>query len=357
MDVLIVGGSGFLGSELVRQAVAAGHTTAATFATRPRSTSPDVREYALDLRDSARLDAVLTETTPALVVNATSGGPDWQVTAEGPVRLAMAAAKYGFRLVRVSTDAVFSGSRVTYDETCLPDPVTPYGAAKAAAETGIRLTAPDAVVARTSLIIGGGWSAHERAVHDLAAGKAAGVLFTDDIRCPVHVSPTWPPPSWSSGTPAHTGFTISPEPTPSAVMLSVFSSLSATDSTLHGCRRAFGPRARFPGRSTSVSTAASRSETSPPGCAAPVSSSLPETEATAPAPPCRPRPAQSLPTNPSDAHFADGRDNSPYCAHPSAARRLDAGRHQRRERGGCGAAGKGSRGAAARSGTRPILSG
>ncbi|MFE9476214.1 SDR family oxidoreductase [Streptomyces griseofuscus] len=188
MDVLIVGGSGFLGSELVRQAVAAGHTTAATFATRPRN-FPDAAEYALDLRDSARLDAVLTETAPAIVVNATSGGSDWPVTAEGPVRLAMATAKYGCRLVHVSTDAVFSGiSRVTYDETCLPDPVTPYGAAKAAAETGIRLTAPDAVVARTSLIIGGGQSVHERAVHDLAAGKADGVLFTDDIRCPVHVA-------------------------------------------------------------------------------------------------------------------------------------------------------------------------
>ncbi|MFJ9574526.1 SDR family oxidoreductase [Streptomyces bacillaris] len=188
MDVLIVGGSGFLGSELVRQAVAAGHATAATFATRPRNT-PEVMEYALDLRDSARLDAVLAEAAPALVVNATSGGSDWPVTAEGPVRLAMATARYGCPLVHVSSDAVFSGNgRVTYDETCLPDPVTPYGAAKAAAETGIRLVAPDAVVARTSLIIGGGRSVHERAVHDLAAGQVDGVLFTDDIRCPVHVA-------------------------------------------------------------------------------------------------------------------------------------------------------------------------
>ncbi|MGW2654393.1 SDR family oxidoreductase [Streptomyces sp. NPDC001478] len=188
MDVLIVGGSGFLGSELVRQATAAGYVTGATFATSPRKT-PDVTQYALDLRDVARIDAVLAEAAPALVVNATSGGPDWPVTAEGPVRLAMATAKYGCRLVHVSTDAVFSGTgRAIYDENCLPDPVTPYGAAKAAAETGIRLVAPDAVVARTSLIIGGGRSVHERAVHDLAGGRVDGVLFTDDIRCPVHVA-------------------------------------------------------------------------------------------------------------------------------------------------------------------------
>ncbi|MCX4572981.1 sugar nucleotide-binding protein [Streptomyces sp. NBC_01571] len=187
MTVLIIGGSGFLGTELVRQSAAAGHTTAATFATRPGGT-PGVTWHALDLRDSERIEAVVTAVGPRLVVNATSGGSDWAVTAEGSVRLAMAAAKYGCRLVHVSSDAVFSGTRVHYDESCLPDPVTPYGAAKAAAETGIRLVHPDAVVARTSLIIGDRRSVHVRTVHDLANGTRSGVLFTDDIRCPVHVA-------------------------------------------------------------------------------------------------------------------------------------------------------------------------
>ncbi|MFI1768755.1 SDR family oxidoreductase [Streptomyces sp. NPDC020800] len=187
MTVLIIGGSGFLGAELVRQTATAGHTTAATYATRPGNAS-GVAWYSLDLRDTARVDAVMAEVAPRLVVNASSGGADWAVTAEGPVRLAMAAVKYGSRLVHVSSDAVFSGARVHYDESCLPDPVTPYGAAKAAAETGVLLVHPEAVVARTSLIIGEGGSAHERAVHELAAGTRDGVLFTDDIRCPVHVA-------------------------------------------------------------------------------------------------------------------------------------------------------------------------
>jgi len=86
------------------------------------------------------------------------------------------------RLVHVSRDAVFSGSPALYDETCLPDPVTPYGAAKAAAETAVRLLAPAAAVVRTSLIIGHGGSEHERLIHALAAGTHDGVLFTDDIR-------------------------------------------------------------------------------------------------------------------------------------------------------------------------------
>ncbi|AZQ39324.1 NAD-dependent epimerase/dehydratase family protein [Streptomyces cyaneochromogenes] len=137
MTVMIIGGSGFLGTELVRQATATGLPTAATFATRPGS-APGVAWHALDLRDPERVEAVVAEAGPRLIVNATSGDSDWAVTAEGPVRLALAAAKYGCRLVHVSSDAVFSGARVHYDEN--------------------------------------------------ATGTRNGVLFTDDIRCPVHVT-------------------------------------------------------------------------------------------------------------------------------------------------------------------------
>ncbi|MFF8603083.1 SDR family oxidoreductase [Streptomyces sp. NPDC015232] len=171
---------------LVRQAGAAGRATAATFNSRPRGAGTSWHQ--LDLRDAGRLDAVLDAVTPAAVINASSGDADWAVTADGPIRLAIATASRGIRLVHVSSDAIFSGADVHYDETALPDPVTPYGSAKAAAETAVRLLHPDAVVARTSLIIGDGGSAHERIVHELAAGTREGALWTDDIRCPVHVA-------------------------------------------------------------------------------------------------------------------------------------------------------------------------
>ncbi|MFG2833213.1 SDR family oxidoreductase [Streptomyces sp. NPDC048434] len=186
MKVLIIGGSGFLGSELVRQTTAAGWETAATYCSRPGSI-PGASWHQLDLRAPGHVDEVLAAVAPGAVINATSGRSDWAVTADGSIRVAMAATKRGCRLVQVSSDAVFSGSRIHYDETCLPDPVTPYGAAKAAAETAVRLLAPTAAVARTSLIIGHGNSVHERMVHALAAGTDDGVLFTDDMRCPVHV--------------------------------------------------------------------------------------------------------------------------------------------------------------------------
>ncbi|WP_405966690.1 sugar nucleotide-binding protein [Streptomyces sp. NBC_00015] len=188
MTILIVGGSGFLGSELVRQARAAGHTTVATYTTKAGTASPSAWRP-LDLRDTGSLDAIMAEVNARVVINASSGGADWAVTAQGPIQLAIVAAKRGTRMVHMSTDAVFSGAgRVHYDESCPPDPVTPYGAAKAAAETGVLAVHPTAAVVRTSLIIGHGRSVHERLVHRLAAGTVHGALFTDDIRCPVHVS-------------------------------------------------------------------------------------------------------------------------------------------------------------------------
>ena len=104
------------------------------------------------------------------------------------MHVALAVAAAGARLVHVSSDAVFSGAAPSYDETCEPDPVSPYGAAKAAAETAVKGITPSAIIARTSLIIGDGDSQHERLVYALASGTAAGALFTDEVRCPVHVT-------------------------------------------------------------------------------------------------------------------------------------------------------------------------
>ncbi|MBZ3908361.1 MULTISPECIES: SDR family oxidoreductase [Streptomyces] len=187
MTVLIIGGTGFLGTELVRQEVSAGRRPAATFHSHPGDHDGAAWHH-VDVRDPLHLEEALDTAAPTAVINATSGGADWEVTAEGSIRLAQVAAERGIRLVHVSSDAIFSGTgRHRYDESCLPDPLTPYGAAKAAAETVVRLLCPSAVVARTSLIIGNGRSEHEQLVHALAAGTQQGALYTDDIRCPVHV--------------------------------------------------------------------------------------------------------------------------------------------------------------------------
>ncbi|SDL42767.1 dTDP-4-dehydrorhamnose reductase [Nonomuraea maritima] len=187
MRCLVVGGSGLLGSALVRACLASGHEVAATYRTRPGQTA-DVAWLPLDVRRRDDVDALVAAFRPDVVINAAFRQADWPTTAMGPANVALAVAARGGRLVHVSSDAVFSGAAVHYDETCVPDPITPYGAAKAAAETAVAAIDPAAVIVRTSLIIGDGGSAHETRVRSLATGAAQGVLFTDDVRCPVHVA-------------------------------------------------------------------------------------------------------------------------------------------------------------------------
>ncbi|WP_203897532.1 SDR family oxidoreductase [Virgisporangium aliadipatigenens] len=183
MDVLVVGGSGLLGRALVRRAARSGARVAATY--HRHAPSRDGRP--LDIRRRDDVVATLRRIRPAAVVNAAFDQGDWATTADGAAHVAIAAVDVGARLVHVSSDAVFSGRSGRYTERDRPCPGTPYGAAKAAAETAVAAIDPDAAVARTSLIIGGGESAHETFAHALVAGTASGVLFTDDVRCPVHV--------------------------------------------------------------------------------------------------------------------------------------------------------------------------
>src|SRR5512142_2244504 len=188
MKLLVVGGTGLLGQELTRQARRAGHRVVATFHRSRPTPLAGVTWQALDIRRRHDVGALVTNIRPQVIFNAAFRQADWATTADGAMHVAAAAATVGAQLVHVSSDAVFSGTAGRYDETCPPDPVTPYGAAKAAAETAVKGLVPTAVIARTSLIVGDGGSPHERYVSALASGTRAGVLFTDDVRCPVHVT-------------------------------------------------------------------------------------------------------------------------------------------------------------------------
>ena len=187
MDLLVVGGSGFLGRELVRQSLAAGHRVTATYRSRPADIA-GVEWRSVDVCQRRDVAALAESTQPDLIINAAYRQSDWRTTADGAAYVALAAVAVRARLVHVSSDAVFSGAAIRYDETSVPDPTTPYGAAKAAAETAVKGIAPAAAIVRTSLIIGDGGSPHELLVHALIDGIRTGVLFSDDVRCPVHVA-------------------------------------------------------------------------------------------------------------------------------------------------------------------------
>ena len=173
MRLLVTGGrTGYLGRHVV--AAATGHDVVA------------VGSADCDVRDRAAVDALLTAHRPDAVVHTAYVQSDWDVTATGAAHVARAAADVGARLVLVSSDVVFGGRPLPYDESVLPDPVSAYGQAKVVAEQAALAADADVVVARASLILGDGRSKHEELFRALAEG-GEGALFEDERRCPVHV--------------------------------------------------------------------------------------------------------------------------------------------------------------------------
>ncbi|TCC26119.1 SDR family oxidoreductase [Kribbella sindirgiensis] len=178
MRLLVTGAAGLLGRELLRTGT---HEVVPTYHSQemPGGVQLDVRR-----RDAVR--DVIRSVRPDGIIHTAYRQDDWATTADGAVNVALAAE--GVRLVFVSSDAVFGPRETPYAEHESPCPITAYGAAKAAAETAIRAITPEAIIARTSLIVGSdGHSEEERRVRRLAAGEP-GAFYTHNIRCPVHVN-------------------------------------------------------------------------------------------------------------------------------------------------------------------------
>ncbi|MBO4209687.1 sugar nucleotide-binding protein [Micromonospora echinofusca] len=185
MRLLVVGASGHLGGEVCRRARVAGHDVVGTY--HRQSVPIDGVDWRrLDVRDGAAVRALVTTVRPDAVVSSAYLYADWAVTADGAAHVAAAAAERGARLVHVSSDAVHGGRSQPYHDDEPPSPVFAYGAAKAAAETAVRLVDPSAALVRTSLILGDEHSKQIRLCLDALAGRAA--LYSDEVRCPVGVA-------------------------------------------------------------------------------------------------------------------------------------------------------------------------
>jgi dTDP-4-dehydrorhamnose reductase len=189
--ILITGGTGYLGSELVRLALEQRWEVMATYFSRQQA-EETAQHVSLDIRDEAAVVRLLEEFRPDAIIHTAfrQDGPDlWATTAEGAGLIARAARRVAARLIHLSSDVIFDGERAgRYQEQDRPAPITPYGEAKAAAERLVMEYAPRALIARTSLIYGGSVpSKHERLVLDVADGRIAISFFLDELRCPIAV--------------------------------------------------------------------------------------------------------------------------------------------------------------------------
>ncbi len=167
MKILVTGGAGFIGSAVVRLAVARGHHVvnldALTYAAcldnvAPVAASPRYAFERADIRDRAALDAVFARHAPEAVmhlaaeshVDRSIDGPGAfvETNVNGTYHLLEAARAFwtgrgrpdGFRFHHVSTDEVFGtlGPTGAFTEATPYAPNSPYSASKAASDHLVR---------------------------------------------------------------------------------------------------------------------------------------------------------------------------------------------------------------------------
>lgn len=163
MRILVTGASGLLGLNFALR-YHADHQVSGVVRRNPLR-NPPFRQITADLSDSQTLESVLEQTQPQVVLHcAAMANVDecerqpqraFQVNAGLPTALARAAVRHGFRLVHLSTDAVFDGQRGDYREEDTPNPLSVYARSKWQAEQQVLEACPQAIVARVNFY---GWS-------------------------------------------------------------------------------------------------------------------------------------------------------------------------------------------------------
>ncbi len=177
--VLVTGASGMLGADLVPALVGAGYEVFA----RPKSE--------LDITRPEEVASAFRDTRPEIVVNcaaftkvdASETDPRaFAVNARGVEILAAACRPRAARLVQISTDFVFDGTKTApYLEEDPPAPLSAYGRSKLAGEEAV-LSAASGLVVRASWLFGiAGWNFVEAILKQVAEGRRT-LTVVDDQR-------------------------------------------------------------------------------------------------------------------------------------------------------------------------------
>jgi len=183
MKIFVTGGAGYLGSEVARQAVEAGHEV---LATKLVHEPPHGRPLSLDLRDDDAVHRTLMKHGPDVVLHTAYRQAD-EFLENDVVRasrnVALASHRVAVRLLHLSTDLVFDGEQgAPYGEEAEPRPGSAYGQAKLDAERLVTELHPQALVIRTSLLYG----KREPGPQELLAAEGA-EFYLDEIRSPTRV--------------------------------------------------------------------------------------------------------------------------------------------------------------------------
>jgi dTDP-4-dehydrorhamnose reductase len=181
MRVTVFGASGLLGQALTPELKS------------EQLTSPSSADA--DIRDPARIQKVIRDARPDWIILAAAytdvDGCEsnrelaFAVNCEGAVNVAQAARETGSRLMFLSTDYLFDGTkRSPYEVDDPRTPISVYGESKARAEERLLEILPDVCIVRTSWLFGAGGPSFPATILKLAAERPEIAVVDDQRGCP-----------------------------------------------------------------------------------------------------------------------------------------------------------------------------
>jgi dTDP-4-dehydrorhamnose reductase len=179
MKILVTGASGLLGLNLSLRMIEA-HTIVGV--DRNKLANPPFEIVKADLLEAGACSHLIDEVQPDAIIHtaanadidACESDPEGArlLNAEFPGQLAELCAQRGVRMIHISTDAVFDGTKDSiYTEIDKPNPLSIYARTKLDGENAVLTRNPAAVVARVNFF---GWS--------LSGGRSLSEFFFNRLR-------------------------------------------------------------------------------------------------------------------------------------------------------------------------------
>jgi dTDP-4-dehydrorhamnose reductase len=195
--IFLTGGSGFLGWHVLQRLAGKYDLWCASHA----SPLPDMREIKavpVDFENPASLKGMIMPIAPDVVIHLAAlsktgvceENPDLarRINTDVTGEILGEIDPFKTRMIHISTDLVFDGSKGFYKESDKPNPMMVYAKTKLEAEKLVQSRGGNYAILRLALMYGSGSPGHDSFLSWLEKGIALGsvVLFTDEYRTPLY---------------------------------------------------------------------------------------------------------------------------------------------------------------------------
>jgi dTDP-4-dehydrorhamnose reductase len=199
LTILITGGSGFAGRNLIRR-ISPFAKVYSTWHTHVVEEGQSIKSVKLDITNSEEVQKVISDISPEIIIHAAAianlklcrenQSKSYEVNVRGTYNIARAAEKAGARMIYISSDLVFDGSRSYYKEEDIPEPICYYGKTKYEGEKIVASVNSNYCITRSALIYGYGLGLSQPFSQVIIEKLSHGIsveLYKDEYRSPIYI--------------------------------------------------------------------------------------------------------------------------------------------------------------------------